>query len=105
MKILDQFSFNDFVSQDTAVVEFYAEWCQPCKTMNRILKVIETDYDTQVAKVDIDLHPNIASAFEVASIPTTVFFKNGREVNRVIGAKPVSTLVKVFGLSMKTVGE
>lgn len=102
MKTLDQISFNDFVSQESAVLEFYADWCGPCKAMNKVLAEVEKDYDTNVAKLNVDVHPNIASAFDIVSIPTTIFFKDGREVSRVMGAKSVTALTDALGVQAKT---
>lgn len=95
---VDVNNFNDVIGQDTAIVEFYATWCGPCKQMNKTLAEVEKTYDVPVGKIDVDDNHKVAQIYGVSSIPTTVLFKNGVEVQRVIGAKNVSELAKSFML-------
>lgn len=101
MEPVTQSNFNAFVSNDVAVLEFYADWCQPCKRLNPILKQIEKEYDATVGKVNVDDHPNIASLYSITSIPTTILFKDGKEVTRLTGAKPLADFVEAFNLTQK----
>jgi len=76
------------------VVDFWATWCGPCKMIAPILEDIATEYsDTlKVTKVDVDSNNAVAAKFGIMSIPSLIFFKNGEEIDRVIGAIPKSQL-------------
>lgn len=71
------------------LVDFWAAWCGPCRTVAPILDDISRSRsDVVVAKLDVDANPATASRFSVSSIPTMIFFRDGREVGREIGALP-----------------
>ncbi len=76
------------------VVDFWATWCGPCKMIAPILEDIASEFnDTlKVTKVDVDSNNAVAAKFGIMSIPSLIFFKNGEEVDRVIGAIPKSQL-------------
>ena len=76
------------------VVDFWATWCGPCKMIAPILEDIAAEYsDTlKVAKVDVDSNNAISAKFGIMSIPSLIFFKNGEEIDRVIGAIPKSQI-------------
>jgi len=82
-------NFDDVVSHSDhpVLVDFWAEWCGPCKAVGPIIEEIADDYTDQliVAKVDVDSQPELARRFDVMSIPTVVLFKDGEEINRKIG--------------------
>jgi thioredoxin 1 len=93
---------NDF---DTAVdaaplamVDFWADWCGPCKMVAPFVEKIADDYDGKalVGKVNIDEEPELAQRFGVMSIPTLVFLKNGREFDRKVGVMPPETFTSVL---------
>ena len=76
---------NDFekeISKEMVLVDFYADWCGPCKMMG---KVLEEMADIDILKVNVDNFPNIARDFKVMSIPTIILFENGKELKRNIG--------------------
>ena len=77
------------------VVDFWAEWCGPCRAISPVLEQLATEYagKLKVAKVDVDASQQTAMRFNVRSIPTLVFFKNGARVDTVIGAMPKAHLV------------
>lgn len=77
------------------VVDFWAEWCGPCRVIAPVLEQLATDYGgkLKVAKVDVDESQQTAMRFNVRSIPTLMFFKNGARVDTVIGAMPRAHLV------------
>lgn len=82
-------NFDDVVlhSDHPVLVDFWAEWCGPCKAAGPIIEEIADDYVDQliVAKVDVDHEPELARRFDVMSIPTVILFRDGEEVDRKIG--------------------
>lgn len=91
-------SFEDLiVSHDKAIlVDFWAEWCPPCKMMNPLLTQLSGEWKEKltIVKINIDEQPFLASRYGISSIPTMILFKNGKEVRRVVGAMSLSNLKK-----------
>jgi len=79
------------------LVDFYAEWCGPCKQVPPILKQVKDDLRDQVRiiKVDVDRNPQIASQFQIRSIPTLMLFKNGETKWTGMGVRSVSEIKTV----------
>ena len=75
--------FLNLTGSGKVLVDFYAEWCGPCKIMGEILETV----DAEVLKVNTDEFPNLAQKFGVMSIPTLILFKDGSESNKMIGLK------------------
>jgi thioredoxin 1 len=84
-------TFNKVITENELVlVDFWAEWCPPCRMLGPVLKTLsETQDEVVIAKIDIDDVPEIAQRFSVTSIPTMILFKNGQEVARSTGFKPL----------------
>ena len=80
------------------MVDFWADWCGPCKMVAPVVEKIAADYDGKalVAKVNIDEEPELAQRFGVMSIPTLVFLKGGREVDRKVGVMPPAAFTSVL---------
>ncbi len=91
-----QDNFEDEVlrSQVPVLVDFWAEWCGPCKIVGPILSELSETYDgkLKVAKLNVDDNPDLTSRFNVMSIPTMKFFKNGEIVGELVGAAPKNTI-------------
>ncbi len=78
------------------LVDFWADWCMPCKMVAPIVDELSNEYDGKVefAKVDVDSNPRTAMAYGIRSIPTLLLFKDGQPVDQIVGAVPKGTLQK-----------
>ncbi len=85
-------------SEEPLVVDFWAEWCGPCKMIAPILEEIATEQHgkLRVAKLNVDDSPLIARRFDVMSIPTLIVFRDGKAAKRIIGAKGKGQLLQEF---------
>ncbi len=94
----DNFKAEILESEGIAIVDFYADWCGPCKMMAPVIdKIAEENPELNVAKVNVDEASELASQFGIMSIPTLVIFKDGREINRSLGAKNKSAILALLG--------
>ncbi|MFN8049864.1 MAG: thioredoxin [Acidimicrobiales bacterium] len=88
---------EEVVASDVPVlVDFWAEWCTPCKMVAPILEEISTENGDKIriVKVDVDANPGLARQFDVMSIPTMLLFKDGQPEHRIVGAKGKAQLVE-----------
>lgn len=81
-----------------AMVDFWADWCGPCKMLGPAVESLGAKYGDRVlvGKVNVDQEPELARSFGIMSIPTVVFLKNGREVDRRVGLMPETALEDVL---------
>jgi thioredoxin 1 len=93
--IVTDSSFNEIVStNDLVLVDFWAEWCGPCKKLSPILDEISNETGLLVGKLNVDENPAKMQEYSVHSIPTMVLFKSGQPVKTIVGAKPKHLLIK-----------
>lgn len=92
-------TFNEMIQSDKPVlVDFFAEWCGPCKMMSPILKEVKDSLGDEVTiiKVDVDKNPQAAAAYQVQGVPTLIVFKKGEAVWRQSGVVPKAVLVNIL---------
>lgn len=89
-------SFDDAVGDDTPMlVDFWAEWCAPCRAIAPILEEISSEEERlRIGKLNVDEHPDIPRKLGVMSIPTLVLFHKGEEKARIVGARGKEQLLK-----------
>jgi len=97
METLNDNNFDESISQGVAVVDFYADWCGPCKMMGPIFEETAGEVKgVKFFKLNVDEAKGTASKFGVMSIPTLIVFKNGEEVERLMGVQQKDQFIKTI---------
>lgn len=89
--------FNKEISNGTVLVDFYADWCGPCKMLSPVLEALEKEEDIKIVKVNTDNFLELSKEFGIMSIPALKVFKNGKLVNSAVGymdKKEIKDLIK-----------
>lgn len=89
IKYLENENFDEVIANKKILVDFYADWCGPCKMMANVLESVDF---IEVLKVNTDMHPELAQRYGVMSIPTLIVFENGIVKNQSVGFKDIETI-------------
>ena len=83
-------------SEKLTVVDFWAEWCGPCRAIGPVIEELSKEYDGRinVGKVNVDNNPQVSMNYGITSIPAILFIKNGQVVDKLVGAQPKGNFVK-----------
>lgn len=98
IKHLDDDNFAKETSTGVVFVDFYADWCGPCKMLTPILEALSLEMKDSVtfAKIDVSHAEKTASDFQITLVPTLILFKGGKEVHRIVGLKDLETLRQII---------
>lgn len=90
--------FKNLISSGVTLVDFYADWCGPCKMLAPFIEQISKEYDgrIKVAKINVDEEPSLAGSFGVQSIPTVIIFKDGVNKAVEVGFKPIDSYTGII---------
>ncbi len=94
---MDQFTdenFEEKIKQGVTLIDFYADWCGPCRMLTPVLEEVAAEMQGKAvfAKLDIDQNQKVAGQYQVTSVPTLVLFKDGKEVNRLVGLRDAEAI-------------
>ena len=90
------FKTNVLESDKLSVIDFWAEWCGPCRAIGPVIEELSKEYDgkVNVGKVNVDHNPEISMNYGITSIPAILFVKGGQVVDKLVGAQPKANFVK-----------
>lgn len=92
IKYLENENLNEVIKEGVWLVDFYADWCGPCKMLGSVLESM----DCNILKINVDTHENLAASFGVMSIPTICFFKDGELKKKEIGFRNKEELEQIL---------
>ena len=100
IKKLEEKTFNSDIASGVTLVDFYADWCGPCRMLTPVLEQVSQDVKGKatVAKLDIDQAQKVTEDLQITSVPTLILFKDGKEVKRIIGLRDAD-FIKGFVLA------
>ena len=87
---LENEDFNEMIKDDLVIVDFYANWCGPCKMLSKVIESYDGEGKLDILKVNVDESNELANKYQVFSIPTVVVLENGKEIKRRTGFMSLS---------------
>ena len=96
MEYINSENFDKEIENGKVLVDFYADWCGPCRMLGPILEEFSKTTDISVKKINVDNNPDIARKYGVMSIPTLILFENGKEVKKTVGLLNLDELKETF---------
>ena len=93
IKHLGNENFDELIKNGLVLVDFYADWCGPCKMLSPILEQVDF---MDVIKINVDEHQDLAIKYGVMSIPTMIFFKDGEEIKKEIGLRNLADIKAIY---------
>lgn len=102
-KIESMAEFKQVIAKGVTLVDFYADWCGPCKMIAPIIEDLSEEYKgkANIVKVNVDNVQDVAAEFGIQSIPTLLVFKDSKVVGKAVGYKPKATLVNAVEAALK----
>jgi thioredoxin 1 len=99
MKQFTDTNFSEEISKGVVLVDFYADWCGPCRMLAPVLEKVEGELGGKavIGKVNIDTEQKTASQFQISSVPTMILFKDGKEVKRQVGMLDAKAIMDMIG--------
>ena len=95
---VENFETEVLQAQGLVLVDFYADWCGPCKMVAPVLEEIAQEReDVLIGKINVDESGSLAAKYQVVSIPTMILFKDGKEQGRIIGFRPKDDILRFIG--------
>ncbi len=94
MKYLEKNNLDELIKEGNYLVDFYAEWCGPCKMLHPVLESIEDKIN--IVKVDIDKFQELSSDYRIMSVPTLLFFKDGKKIEEIVGFHTEDELLEII---------
>ena len=89
-------NFDELIKEGKVLVDFYAEWCGPCKMLGPVIEEVSNEVsDVKIIKVNVDEHSNIAQQYGVMSIPTLILFDNGSIIKQNVGFIPKENIIEL----------
>ena len=93
---MDINEFNELVKEGTTIVDFWAEWCGPCKMVTPVLEELASEQNVNLIKIDVDSNQELATHFGVTGIPAIMVYNNGVRTKSIVGAKPKPAMKKAL---------